>query len=109
MYPTFDGQIVVEYDSVVTDIEIDDEGTPPIHTAFQPYVADGATYYLARKEISAVFGDKNADLMQAYILLVREHKDTFNEAKKKYAIFSMNRSTPPVAKVFTWYDQPESY
>lgn len=110
VYPTFNGLAYISYDQLINEnIDIKSQMKPPIHQRYHSYIIDGATFYLARKEIANIAKEKNPELLNSWLSVVKSHEKTFQEGKENFAIFSKQRAEPAEIKSYNFYDKPESY
>jgi hypothetical protein len=110
VYPEMEGTMTVYYDALIKeDLNLEPKDTPPIPRKFHISLIDGAIYYLARREMANIAKTGNPDLLNVYLSLVKVHQETFTKAKERYTSSSMDRSTPPIAKPFNFYDTVEEY
>jgi hypothetical protein len=110
IYPAVSGVARIGYEALVNeDMDITASKTPPIPRRFHLNLIDGASYYLSKRELASAISKGDLNLIASYTLLMNEHKKTFEEGKRNYAVYGKKRSTPQVSVPFLWYDNPDEY
>jgi hypothetical protein len=110
IFPTFTGIAYITYEQMVNEqIDVKSQMSPPIHPRFHSFIIDGATFYLARKQIAEIAKEKNPELLAAWENVVNSYDRTFTQGKEKFAVYSQQRAETAQIKGYNFYDKPESY
>jgi hypothetical protein len=106
--PKVDGCLFIYY-SAIAEFPIDiEKNHPNVSERFWHGVVSGATYYLLRRQATAMTNvDPNKSLMM--LKMSNEYKNEFQDDISELADLQQDRAEPFVLKPFKFYEEPESY